>query len=81
MYALILKAFIINGQIGSRLPFLKKKVSNDQKLERLELKYRSLIGMASYAWLSRGYDSVIRRMKILVCVSIDSLWVFVIKRR
>ena len=27
---------------------------------------------------SRGYDSVIRRMKILVCVSIDSLWVFVL---
>ena len=28
--------------------------------------------------LPRGYDSVIRRMKILVCVSIDSLWVFVL---
>ena len=29
--------------------------------------------------LARGYhDSVIRRMKILVCVSIDSLWVFVL---
>ena len=27
---------------------------------------------------TRGYDSVIRRMKILVCVSIDSLWVFVL---
>ena len=27
---------------------------------------------------SRRYDSVIRRMKILVCVSIDSLWVFVL---
>ena len=30
------------------------------------------------AYWSRGYDSVIRRMKILVCVSIDSLWVFVL---
>ena len=29
----------------------------------------------TYSW---GYDSVIRRMKILVCVSIDSLWVFVL---
>ena len=27
---------------------------------------------------TRGYDSVIRRMKILVCVSIDSLWVLVL---
>ena len=28
--------------------------------------------------IPRGYGSVIRRMKILVCVSIDSLWVFVL---
>ena len=27
---------------------------------------------------TRGYDLVIRRMKVLVCLSIDSLWVFVL---
>ena len=38
------------------------------------------IGLKSHPkdWRTRGYDSVIRRMKILVCVSIDSLWVFVL---